>query len=276
MKDLVVKLEHNKSHDQALSFAVSVAETFNAHLAGVAYGNLIGLPDYGMVGVPGSVVADILAQSEQAARAALVRFHTVAGRNGISVSDHLVLDTGFSTADTFATFARHYDLSILRQTDDDGPDNSLIIEAALFNTGRPAIIVPYIQSEGLKLDRVLCCWDGGAPAARAVNDALPFLKRAGTVEILNVVGAHDDRPKGEIRGVEIANHLARHDVKVEIETITVPDRSVADAILSHAADRSADLIVMGGYGHSRLREFVLGGVTRNILRSMTVPAFLSR
>ena len=165
---------------------------------------------------------------------------------------------------------------IVRQTDDDGPDNSLIIEAAMFNTGRPAIIVPYIQSEGFKLDRVLCCWDGGAPAARAVNDALPFLKRARAVEVLNVVGARDDTPKGEIRGIEIANHLARHNVKVEIETVTVPDRGVADTILSHAADTSADLIVMGGYGHSRLREFVLGGVTRDILRSMTVPAFLSR
>ena len=276
MKDLIVKLEHDKSHDQALNFAVSVAETFNAHLAGVAYGTLAGLPDYGMAGVPGSVIAEILAQSEQAARTALTRFHALAGRNGISISDHLVLDTGFGTADTFASFARHYDLSILRQTDEEGPDNGLVIEAALFNTGRPAIVVPYIQSEGLKLDRVLCCWDGGAPAARAVNDALPFLKRAGTVEILNVTRSKDETSHREIRGMEIANHLARHDVQIEIETTSAPDRSIADVILSHAADKSADLIVMGGYGHSRLREFVLGGVTRDILRSMTVPAFLSR
>jgi Universal stress protein family. len=230
---------------QALGFAISIAETFNAHLAGVAYGNLAGLPDYGMAGVPGSVVADILAQSEQAARTALARFHAVAERNGIPISDHLVLDTGFGTADTFASFARHYDLSILRQTDDDGPDNSLTIEAALFNTGRPAIVVPYIQTEGLKLDRVLCCWDGGAPAARAVNDALPFLKRARTVEILNVTSGKDEASRREIRGIEIANHLARHDVQVEIETVSVPDRSIADVILSHAADKSADLIVMG-------------------------------
>ncbi|MBN9003532.1 MAG: universal stress protein, partial [Rhizobiales bacterium] len=100
MKDLIVKLEHDKSHDQALNFAVSVAEIFNAHLAGVAYGNLTGLPDYGMAGVPGSVVAELLAQSEQAARTALARFHAIAERNGISISDHLVLDTGFGAADT--------------------------------------------------------------------------------------------------------------------------------------------------------------------------------
>jgi len=276
MKDLIVKLEHDKQHDQALAFAVSIAETFDAHLAGASFGNLAGLPDYGMVGVPGTVIGQLLTESEQRARIALDRFHAAATRNGLSFSDHLVLESGFGTADTFANLARHYDLSILRQTDNDGPDNGLVIEAALFNTGRPVIVVPYIQSTGLKLDRVLCCWDGGAPAARAVNDALPFLKRAGAVEILNVVGARDDKPQSEIRGIEIAGHLARHDVKVEIETVTVPDRSVADTILSHAADRSADMIVMGGYGHSRLREFVLGGVTRSILASMTIPAFMSR
>lgn len=276
MKDIVVKLEHDKSHDQALDFSVSVAEAFDAHLAGVAYGNFTALPDYSMIGVPGGVIADLMAQSERAAREALERFHAAATRSKLSFSDHLVLDGSFGAADAFANMARHYDLSILRQTDDSGPDNSLIIEAALFNTGRPAIVVPFIQKDGLKLDRVLCCWDGGAPAARAVNDALPFLKRAGVVEILNVVNSKEGASPREIRGMEIANHLARHDVQVEIETVTAPDRSIADVILSHAADRSSDLIVMGGYGHSRLREFVLGGVTRDILRSMTVPAFLSR
>lgn len=276
MKDLIVKLEHEKEHDQALAFAVSIAEAFEAHLAGVAFGNLSGMADYGLVGVPGTVIGDLLAQKEKAARAALDRFHAATARSGLSFSNHLVLETGAgTTADTFANLARHFDLSVMRQSDDDGPDNDLSIEAALFNTGRPAIVVPYIQTEGLKLDRVLCCWDGGAPAARAVNDALPFLKRAHDVEILNVVGEKSDKPQREIHGIEIANHLARHGVQIEIETVTA-DRNIADVILSHAADKSADMIVMGGYGHSRLREFVLGGVTRDILRSMTVPVLLSR
>jgi len=275
MEDLIVKLEHDKLHDQALAFAVSVAEAFDAHLAGVAFGNLGGLPDYSLVGIPGSVLVEIMDKNKQAAQDAIDRFNAATTRNKLSFSSHLVENTGFGTSDTFAKLGRHYDLSILRQTEPDGPDNSLTIEAALFNTGRPVIVVPYIQREPLKLDRILCCWDGGAPAARAVNDALPFLKRAGTVEILNVTGGDEDR-RGEILGMEIANHLARHDVQIEIETLPVPDRSVANTILSYAADRSADMLVMGGYGHSRLREFVLGGVTRDILTSMTVPTFLSR
>ena len=274
MKDIIVKIEHDKEHDQALDFALSVAETFNAHIAGLAFGILGGLPNYSLIGIPGTVLADLLTESEKGARTALERFHTLAARSKLSFSDHLILDAEFGMGDVFARLARHYDLSIVRQSDDDGPDNELVIEAALFNTGRPAIVVPYIQKEGLKLDRVLCCWDGGAPAARAVNDALPLLKRAGIVEILIVTGA-SEASKGEIHGVEIANHLARHDVKVEIETLTASG-NVADTILSHAYDRSIDMMVMGGYGHSRLREFVLGGVTRDLLRSMTVPAFMSR
>ncbi|MCO5129531.1 MAG: universal stress protein [Xanthobacteraceae bacterium] len=275
MKDIIVKIEHDKQHDQALDFAISVAETFDAHVAGVSFGVLGGLPNYSLIGIPGTVLADLLAESEKDARTALERFRGLAGRSKLSFSEHLILDAEFGVGDAFASLARHYDLSIVRQSDDDGPDNELAIEAALFNTGRPTIVVPYIHQGGLKLDRVLCCWDGGAPAARAVNDALPLLKRAGTVEILNVTGP-SEASKGEIHGVEIANHLARHDVKVEIETLAALGTGVADIILSHAADRAVDMIVMGGYGHSRLREFVLGGVTRDLLRSMTVPALMSR
>jgi len=276
MKDILVKLEQDKAHDQALNFAVSVAEAFDAHVAGVTFGSLAGLTEYGMLGVPGPVLSDILAESEKLARASLERFHAAVTRSNLPYSDHLVLDASYGPAHTFATIARHYDLSVVRQSDEQGPDNGMVIEAAMFDTGRPVLVVPYIQNDGLKLNRVLCCWDGGAPAARAINDALPLLKRAADVQVLNVNSDRDPSPRKEIRGIEIANHLARHDVKTDIETISSSDVGVADLILSHAADRSVDLIVMGGYGHSRLREFVLGGVTREILSSMTVPVLLSR
>jgi nucleotide-binding universal stress UspA family protein len=133
--------------------------------------------------------------------------------------------------------------------------------------------VPYIQQAGLKLDRVMVCWDGSRVAARATADALPLLARAGTTELVTVTDASGDAD--EIPGIDIAGHLARHGIKVELKRIVRADIDVANLILSHAADTSADLIVMGGYGHSRLREFVLGGVTRGLLQSMTVPTFMS-
>jgi nucleotide-binding universal stress UspA family protein len=177
------------------------------------------------------------------------------------------------TADVFGRIARRFDLSVVRQAE---PKSStpapLIIEAALFETGRPVLIVPYIQKGGIKLDRVMVCWDGSRGAARAAGDAMPFLERAKAVEVVIVT----ERGKtDEVPGADIAQHLARHGVTVEVKQIVAPDAKVANVLLSHAADSSADFLVMGGFGHSRLREFVLGGVTRSILDTMTVPTLMS-
>jgi nucleotide-binding universal stress UspA family protein len=154
-------------------------------------------------------------------------------------------------------------------------DNDEMIETSLFQSGRPLIVVPYIQKDGLKLDRVTCCWDGSRAAARAINDALPLLVKATAVELLIVVNDKTKNDKNEIRGAEMAKHLARHDVKVEVEAIPAADIDVASAILSYVADSSGTLIVMGGYGHAKMRELILGGVTRDMLKSMTVPVFMS-
>jgi len=153
------------------------------------------------------------------------------------------------------------------------PARELIIEAALFESGRPVLVVPYIQQEGLKLDRVMVCWDGSREAARALGDAMPLLRRAGAIDVVAVT---TERPKSdEIPGADIAQMLAHHDLKVELQRIGAPSIDVANAILNHASDTAADLIVMGAYGHSRLREFVLGGTTRAMLTSMTAPVMMS-
>ena len=119
----------------------------------------------------------------------------------------------------------------------------------------------------------MLCWDGSRTAARAAADALPFLTRAKAIEIFIVETGKlksDESP-----GTDIASHLARHDLNVSVERTVAGDIDVASVILSHAADVGADMLVMGGYGHSRLREFILGGVTRAILGSMTVPTLMS-
>jgi nucleotide-binding universal stress UspA family protein len=149
----------------------------------------------------------------------------------------------------------------------------LIIEAALFDSGRPVIVVPYIHKDPLRLDRVMVCWDGSREAARALGDAMPLLRRARAVDVVVVT---TERPKSdEISGADVAQMLAHHALKVELQRIGAPDAAVANSILNHASDTAADLIVMGAYGHSRLREFVLGGTTRAMLTSMTAPVFMS-
>ena len=118
----------------------------------------------------------------------------------------------------------------------------------------------------------MACWDGSRNAARAIGDAMPFLRRAAKVEVVTV---ESRERRNELSGAKIAAHLARHGLKVELKPIVSADLDVADAVLSHAADTSTDLIVMGGYGHTRLREFVLGGATSGILDAMTVPTLMA-
>jgi len=117
------------------------------------------------------------------------------------------------------------------------------------------------------------CWDGSRAATRAIADSLPLINRAKQIEV--VIIGNGPAKSGEVPGADLGAHLARHKLKVDVKRITAPDIDVASTILSYAADSSADLIVMGGYGHSRLREFVLGGATRGILESMTVPVLMS-
>jgi nucleotide-binding universal stress UspA family protein len=213
-------------------------------------------------------------ENERLSTAARTRFEELARRNSVSAETRAVDETLAGAPDTLARIARRFDLSVVAQPGPDTPGtDASFVEAALFNSGRPVLIVPYIQRAGLKLDRVMVCWDGSRTAARATADALPFLARAKTAEVVTVTSGSSDTK--EIPGVDLAKHLARHGLNVELKRVAAGDIDTANVLLSHAADASADLIVMGGYGHSRWREFVLGGVTRGLLASMTVPTLMS-
>jgi nucleotide-binding universal stress UspA family protein len=185
-----------------------------------------------------------------------------------------MLDATFGGAPTlFAQIARRFDIAVVGQAQrEQGATDALMIEGALFESGRPIIVVPYIQKRGLTLERVLVCWDGGRTAARAIADAMPFLARAKAVDIVIVA---EERKNDEITGASMSEHLARHGVAANVKRIAKGDLDIENVVLSYAADSGADFIVMGGYGHSRLREFILGGVTRGMLASMTVPVLMS-
>ena len=275
IKDIVINLEHQVARDPARDFAISIAEICDTHLAGVAFAYTPEFPGYVVLELPPDIVAQMTAESEKSAMAAIERFDAAAKRSLISAEHRLLRTIGAEAPAIFATLARRFDLSVFMQSEPGRVDNDDMIETALFQSGRPLIAVPYIQKDGLKLERVVCCWDGSRAAARAFNDALPLLTRANTVDLLIVLNEKTNSENKEVRGVEMAKHLARHDVKLQLERIPAPDIDVTSAILSYVADNSGTLIVMGGYGHSRLREIILGGVTREMLKSMTVPVFMS-
>lgn len=274
IKDIVVNLSYNNERDRAADYAISVAGEFGAHLSAVAFAYEPLPPPAPFGGVPVDLVAAQRAESERLATEAIARFDRAANQAGISADSRMVEATFAGAADTFARIARRYDLAILAQPEPEkAAPNEAIVHAALFESGRPIILVPYIQRRGMTLDHVIVCWDGGRAAARAIGDAVPLLERAKSVDV--VIVATDRAKTDEIPGADMAQHLARHAAKVEVRRIVAPDVDVPNTILSHAADSGTDLIVMGGYGHSRLREFILGGATRGILGSMTVPVLMS-
>jgi nucleotide-binding universal stress UspA family protein len=275
IKDIVTNLSLRNSRDVAMDFAVSTAAAFDAHLAGIAFVYEPIIPAMvDMYGMPPEVIESQRIENENMAKAALGRFEDAARGAALSAEPRMV-DAQVATAPgRFADIARRFDLSVLGQPEPDQPTlDRLMIEAALFDTGRPMLVVPYIQRTGLKLDHIMLAWDGSRSAARAAGDALPFIRRGRLGEI--VIVASDGAKSDEMPGADIAQHLARHGAKVELNRIVTAETDVANTILSHAADSSADFLVMGGYGHSRLREFILGGVTREILTSMTIPTLMS-
>ena len=273
IKDIVVNLNVGAMASPASDFAISVAAAFNAHLTGIAFLHNPVVPVSSVGHVPAEVV--VAQQDYQAAiRAVRERFAAASARAGVTANPLTLSASLVGVGEQFGQIARRFDLAVVGQAEPetDAVDR-IIVEAVLFDSGRPVICVPYIQKAPLKLDRVMVCWDGGRAAARVIGDAMPLLQRAGRVEVVIVTNESDKQD--QIEGADIGTHLARHGLNVEVKRIPLGDIDVAAMLLSHAADEGVDFIVMGGYGHSRLREFLLGGVTRSILRSMTAPVLMS-
>jgi nucleotide-binding universal stress UspA family protein len=271
IKDIVVHLSVGAKPNSAGDYAISVAAAFNARLTGIAF-----LYDP-MVPISAAAPAVIEAQerdNQKATHAAIDRFTAACRRAGIGADPQQVSSSYTGVGEQFGRIARRFDLAVVGQAEPGATAlEEIVAESALFDSGRPLIIVPYIQKEPLKLDRVMVCWDGGRPATRAIADAMPLLQRAGRVDV--VIVTNEPGKQDQIEGADIGAHLARHGLNIEVKRIPLGDIDVADMLLSHAADEDIDFIVMGGYGHSRFREFVFGGVTRSMLRSMTVPVLMS-
>lgn len=274
LKDIVVNLTPSRRDDPAVDYAISLAAQFGAHLTGVAFAFEPALPASTMDGIGGDLIGRAISDSEQQAKEAIARFDAAAKRHGI-LSERQTMTLLLSEAtNRFGQIARNFDMSVVLQPEpDSNASNDLFVESALFGSGRPVVIVPYVQKDPVKLNHIVCCWDGSATAARAIGDAAPLLARAKTVELLIVTTGSDN--SGEEIGADMAAHLARHKLNVTLQRISSGDIDVGNAILSYAADRAADFLVMGGYGHSRWREFLLGGATRDILSSMTLPTLMS-
>lgn len=274
LNDIAVHIPVYRPADPVIDCAVSLAGLFGAHLDGITsvYQSLN--PWMGHEASAVAVATQYKTGMEQAS-SALKKFEIAAKHMGISRSGRSLLNVSYAETQTLSELSRLYDLNIVIQPDRSRPSHGdMLPEIVLFNSGRPMLMVPYIYRGLLKLNRILICWDGGRPAARAVHDAMPLLHKA---KVIDVVTVNEDKAlMGEASSAALTAHLARHDLAARLHQSTAATSSIYNSILSLAADNGTDLIVMGGYGHSKFREFILGGVTRGIFDSLTVPALISR
>jgi nucleotide-binding universal stress UspA family protein len=275
LKNLLVHIPSERLIRPVVDGAVSLAMTRAAHLEAVSIGYEtanVGLPFDG-----GAAVAAVFeVESERAlarAEAALAVFETAARSAGITYGLKALTDIPAEAATTIGTAARLYDLTIVLQPEPDRAtfDNS-IPQEILFQSGGPVLFIPYTHKGPFEPRRIGIAWDGSRVAARALRDAAPFLERADAITIMCL---NEEQVPTAASSTTLAAHLARHGLTVRIERMSADRSDIHPAILSMAADAGLDLIVMGGYGHSRLQERILGGVTRGMLQSMTVPTLMS-
>ncbi len=280
-KDILVYLDEHRGCQTRLQLALSIAQRDQAHLLGVYP---FQLPDLTLPNLAIGVYAE-----DSVARAALDRqrdtaflvatqvkstFREKTKLAGLTSDWEICADKAMDIAVHITEQARYTDLTVLGQADPDHPlfeKVAKLPEIVMMGAGRPVLIVPYVGDIAAFGRNVLVAWSGTRESARAAGDAMPFLRSAERVTILSI----NSTDPSEAHEERLAQHLVRHGIRAKVSHIVSTDMGAGELILSHAASLRCDLIVMGGYGHSRAHELILGGATRAVLRSMTVPVLMS-
>jgi nucleotide-binding universal stress UspA family protein len=276
IRDILLHLEARDSTQPTIEFASSLAVRIGAHLtaAGLAidYPPPPVGPTIGGLGFGGAIALEKLKEENCHALEQAGQKFTSGAPTGLQTNFTVIQGYRGEACYAFARLARYFDLSIVSQAaPNQASIDQRVVTETLFGSGRPLFIVPFIHKGPARLDRAMICWDGGAQSARAIAAAMPLLALSHHVEIVTIGGDWEIPPEPDLK---IAIHLARHGVKASL-TVLPDAREVGEAILSYAADTSADYIVMGGYGHWRFTELVIGGTTKTILGSMTTPVLMT-
>jgi nucleotide-binding universal stress UspA family protein len=277
-RSLLVLLDDDPLCAARVKVAIDLARNFEAHLTGLAPTGLVELP----ISVEAATVVTELAQAAQAelgdrARAAAQAFDAACVAAKLSTCRSLVLEA--EPADALLQQAHSHDLIVLTQPDPAETGYTMrraVVERLVLFNARPTLLVPYAGTVEAPFTNALVAWDGSREADRAIADALPFLRKARRVDVVawREKGLlADTTPNAELEALR--EWLARHGVAATVRS-EVASAPIADAILSRTADFGTDLLVMGGYGHTRWTERLLGGATRGVLATMTVPVLMSR
>lgn len=275
-KDILVHIPTERPMRAVVDGSISLAATLNAHVDAVAIGYVASSTAYVMEG--GAAVAAVFEMERERAveraEAALAVFKSEAAHADLSCTCHALGEIPVDAAASLGDMARLHDLSVVLQPDPEQVsfDNDVPREI-LFQAGGPVLFLPYTFRGAFKASRIGICWDGSRVAARAVRDAATFLARAEDIVIISI--NESDTAPGDASANNLAKHLGRRGLSTRTVSLSASRADIQPTILSLAADENLDMLVMGGYGHSRLQERFLGGVTRAMLEAMTIPTLMS-
>ncbi len=277
-KTILVLLDGRQESGRRLETAIEVARRHEAHLKAISLAVSPSIPSYANHPILLEALVAQQKQTHSETQAMLDDFTAKAKAAGVSHEGIVVDCRDIEITDVIGLHSRYADLLVTEQQDPDnpGPGGPALTQHLVLESGLPVLVIPYIGASRPPGGRVMVAWDAGREAARAVRDALPLLRHADHVDVVVIDPAKHSREHGEEPGADIALFLARHDCKVETQHLPAGGADAGEALLSHLADRDSDLLVMGAYGHARLRQLVLGGVTQTILGEMTVPVLMSR
>lgn len=274
-RNLLVHIPTERSPRPAIDASVSLAMACSAELNAFAVG-YESVNDVPFVAEGGVAMAPLFqeqhARALESAKAALAVFEVEAKAANVKYKTRPLGASFAEAASIISANARLCDLTIVSQPDPDREtSDNLLPQTILLQAGGPLLVVPYTFRGALRTDRIGICWDGGRLAARALRDAMPLIPKASALIILAVnepvsVEASPDR---------LQARLASLGLPAKVVALQADHSTIQPTILSAAADEGLDLLIMGGYGHSRLQEVMLGGVTRDMFRCMTVPTLMS-
>jgi nucleotide-binding universal stress UspA family protein len=274
-RNILVHIPSERPVRPVVDVAVALTIARRSHLDAIAIGyESMGAAGMVVEGGGAAVAAVIGAEQERAqqrADAAIAVFETEAKLAKIAYGARTLVAIPAEAGQTIGVLSRLYDMTIVLQPDTStvSYDNE-IAQQVLFNSGGPTLMVPYIQKGPLDAHHVGIAWDGSRLAARAVRDAMPFLMGANAVTVIAI-----NEEASDASSDQLAAHLGRRGIAARVQRLTADRGDVQGAILSIAAESNMGLLVMGGYGHSKLQERILGGVTRSMFDSMTVPVLMS-
>ncbi len=277
-KDLLIHLDDSDICEARVDAAITLAKREGARVTGVALALESTISTYIGIDIPSSLTQAQQKIVREAADSAVVKFTIAAEKAGVEFETRIIACSATKAPARMAFFARHADLIVMGQPNPDVKGKAFqeaLLDAVISQSGRPIYVMPYIGSYKAKPRKAVIAWDGSKKAVRAVNDSIPLLQARDEVIVLVVNPKKRSDEYGGQQGENLVNHLERHGISATVAVRENPDLSVDTIIQNFISDSGADLLVMGAFGHSKLREKAFGGVTDSILHEMIVPVLMS-